>query len=378
MSERRIAYLGSSTALDGGSELCLLRMVRHFHPIHRITLFLPDDGPLFQKAREEGIDCVNLNFLRLRKHRGWNWARWWSSMRKARKRLEAECRQRGVELLHFNDFIDLPYYSVAKRLRIPSVTHLRLIISNPSARTLYRSAIHNAGCTVLPVSQAVLKNMIEGDMTIPTKVLYDPAPDSSHFHPKSQPRDPGPFRLTMVSKLLENKGHLNFLEVAHALEKRSPDRYSYTLVAPPSPGRENYEQRVRQSFARLPLDRSRWIGGAGHEALGQILRESDLLIHLPDTEDSFPGVVLESMACGTPVLAYRCGGIPEQLEQGAAGILVEPRNLNGVVEEVERLSSNEDLQQDIASQGLKRIQTEFSAERHFTELTAIYEGLLGE
>ena len=62
MREAHIAFFGSSTAVDGGSELCLLRMARNFHSRFRVTLFLPDPGPLYQEATSSGIEVVNLDF----------------------------------------------------------------------------------------------------------------------------------------------------------------------------------------------------------------------------------------------------------------------------------------------------------------------------
>ncbi|NUN95919.1 MAG: methyltransferase domain-containing protein, partial [Candidatus Omnitrophica bacterium] len=52
----RIAYLGSSTATDGGAELRLLHMARKMRAEFEVTLFLPDQGPLFEVARAQGIE----------------------------------------------------------------------------------------------------------------------------------------------------------------------------------------------------------------------------------------------------------------------------------------------------------------------------------
>ena len=375
MTTPRIAFLGSSTAVDGGSELCLLRMAEHFHSRFPVTLFLPDEGPLFQEALERGIDTVNLRFMRLRKYKGVDWIRWWGSTRKAARTLREECLRREVSLIHFNDFIDLPFYSVAKDLKIPSVAHLRLILRNRAAAAVYRLRVRAAGCLVIPVSQAVAERMLGPQPRIPYRVVYDPAPRAEHFLAK-QPLEPHtPFQLVMVSKLLENKGHLNYCRVALEIEKKNPGQFAYTMVAPSSPGREAYERSVHDLFDRLPKDRARFIPGAGHEELGKILRASDLLLHLPDTEDSFPGVVLEAMACGTPVLSYRTGGISEQLEGGCLGVLVEPGDLGAVLSGVERMANDPEEWRSKAEEGLKKVSTDFSAETHFRTIEGIYREL---
>ncbi len=376
MTEPHLAFFGSSTAMDGGSELCLLRMAKHFREKYPVTLFLPDEGPLFDASVNAGIDTLSLNFLRLRRHRGLEWVEWWNRMRKARKKLAEECRARGISLIHFNDFIDLPFFGVTNDLAISSVAHLRLIVGSEWVRKIYRSRVLRSGSFVVPVSQAVSNQMLGSHSRIPFRVVYDPAPAAEHFFPKRETRYNHPFRIVMVSKLLENKGHLNFCHVAQQLEKKHPGNYSFTMVAPPSPGRESYGHHVQIEIDKLPEERCQMIPGASHSELGEILRSSDLLLHLPDTQDSFPGVVLESMACGTPVLGYRTGGIPEQLGGGTTGILVDPGNFALIVSEIEAISHSPDDWRMLAESGMKKVSTDFSAETHFQSLDSVYRELL--
>jgi glycosyltransferase involved in cell wall biosynthesis len=384
---RRIAYFGSSTAMDGGSELCLLRMAKYFSKVHEVTLFLPDEGPLFQAAREAGVEAVNLDFLRLRRYRGLDWLRWARGMAKARRRLRNELQNRRIGLVHFNDLIDLPYASAPRSLGNPSVSHLRLILGNPVAKAVYRIGVLRSGTQVVCVSEAVKENMIGDEPRIPCRVLYDPAPDPNLFFPKGAEtaeervrirRDWGwgedLFVLVMVSKLLPNKGHLNFLEVARRLEERAPRRYGFLMIAGPTPGRENLEQKVRAAFERLPTGRRKWIRGAANEDLPKFLRACDLLLHLPDTQDSFPGVVLEGMACGAPVVAYRVGGIPEQL--GESESLIAPGELEEAVRKIQRLASDRELREETVQRNQSRISYQFSPDRFFISLENLYRDLL--
>jgi glycosyltransferase involved in cell wall biosynthesis len=305
----------------------------------------------------------------------------------ASRRLAAELRRRRIDLIHFNDFIDVPFFPVARTVGIPAVSHLRLIVSNPLARTAFQIQARRGKTLVLPVSRAVERAML-GDGPIPRLQLYDPRPDPLLFHPSGAAEmdqrkklravwgwKQEDFVLILVSKLLENKGHLNFLRVAQELERRSPGSCRFLMVAGPSPGRENYEAQVREAAEQLPSGSLRWVPGAPHREIAGLLRASDCFLHLPDTEDSLPSVVLEAMACGVPVVAHRLGGIPEELDEGRAGVLVPQGDVEGAAEQVETLRKEEGIRRQVVEQALGRIETLFSEEAHFAALGEVYERL---
>ncbi|WP_112662829.1 glycosyltransferase [Microvirga flavescens] len=63
--------------------------------------------------------------------------------------------------------------------------------------------------------------------------------------------------------------------------------------------------------------------------LSEIYNAADLCV-LPSIEDNQPNVMLEAMACGTPVIAFRIGGIPETVVDAQNGRLIEPFDLDGM------------------------------------------------
>ncbi len=378
----RIAFFGSSTAPDGGSELRLLEMVTHFRQNHSVTLFLPDAGPLSQLAADAGVEVVNLNFLRLRRHHGWNWIRWAASVLRARRQLARELLERRIQIVHFNDFIDLPFYSVPARLGIPAITHLRLIVAHPLVRKIYRNWVRWTGTMVVPVSMAVRREMLGTETKIPHRLIHDPRPDPALFHPdrsgvEKNLRDSWgwsgeDFVVVMLSKLLENKGHLPFLSAAMELAGDSDIRYRFLMIARPSPGREPYQEQVLATSQQLPRGSFQWLPGAPHTEIPVLLRASDYFLHLPETEDSFPGVVLEAMACGLPVVAYEAGGIPEQLEDGHAGVLVPRGDWKGVATAVRELAKNPERRKSLIHSARQRLDTEYSRERFFEQIEGVY------
>ncbi len=78
--------------------------------------------------------------------------------------------------------------------------------------------------------------------------------------------------------------------------------------------------------------------------LGLLLREELIqwyqyasIFAAPSLWDNSPNTIYEAMACGTPVVATRVGGIPELVDDGVTGILVPPRDPNALADAIIRL-----------------------------------------
>src|SRR6202040_670909 len=66
-----------------------------------------------------------------------------------------------------------------------------------------------------------------------------------------------------------------------------------------------------------------FIGGINEREKTQFLGEAAALLFPVDWPEPFGLVMIEAMACGTPVLAFRCGSIPEVIDEGVTGKVVD-------------------------------------------------------
>jgi glycosyltransferase involved in cell wall biosynthesis len=65
-------------------------------------------------------------------------------------------------------------------------------------------------------------------------------------------------------------------------------------------------------------------------ALVDIYRAADIFV-LPSLEDNLPNTIMESLSCGTPVVAFNTGGIPEMIDHMQNGYLAEYKNMDDLV-----------------------------------------------
>lgn len=133
--------------------------------------------------------------------------------------------------------------------------------------------------------------------------------------------------LASVGNLIAAKGH----HLAIGALPMLPDAGLLVVGEGPEEG------ALRALAARLGVgQRVRFTGRVAHEELGGVYRAADVLV-LASVREGWPNVLLESMACGTPVAAAAVGGVPEAVSDWAAGELLEERSAAGIARAVRRL-----------------------------------------
>ncbi len=118
-------------------------------------------------------------------------------------------------------------------------------------------------------------------------------------------------------------------------------------------------------------DMVRYVGSVGPEARGGLLGNASALLHPISFEEPFGLSVVESMACGTPVIAFSRGSMPELIRDGVTGFLV--RN----VEEAARRAS-EDMPAIDRKECRAEAERRFSKERMADEYLELYRKISGK
>jgi N-acetyl-alpha-D-glucosaminyl L-malate synthase BshA len=111
------------------------------------------------------------------------------------------------------------------------------------------------------------------------------------------------------------------------------------------------------------------------ELVVPLLSASDVFL-LPSVQESFGLAALEAMACGVPVVASKVGGLPEVVEDGQAGYLHPPDDLEGMAKSVVRLLTDERVHQTVSTAARNRARDRFCDSRIVPLYESYYEEVL--
>lgn len=191
----------------------------------------------------------------------------------------------------------------------------------------------NRAFASIGVSRALTQAMAHMGMPASRLVVMPNGVDLDRFHIQSQasaraalgwPEGP---TLLSVGNLVENKGHHIAIE---ALARLPGFRLAIVGV-----GRERSALETLASQINVS-SRLQFLGGVDQDQLARCYSAADILV-LPSSREGWPNVLLESMACGTPVVATRVGGIPEIMTSASVGCLMSGRTVTGMVDAVDKL-----------------------------------------
>jgi len=174
-----------------------------------------------------------------------------------------------------------------------------------------------------------------------------------------------------VGRLVAKKGFDVLLDAAALLRQRGVD--VRTTIVGDGPERPRLDWQVRS----LGLaDRVELRGALPHDDVLTLLRSSSVLampcvVADDGDRDALPTVILEAMALGTPVVSTRVSGVPEMLEDGHSGVLVEQRDPAGLAGALERLVRDPALSTSVADAAHAVVTERFDLTTNATALRSL-------
>lgn len=113
------------------------------------------------------------------------------------------------------------------------------------------------------------------------------------------------------------------------------------------------------------------------KAISSAYSAADLFI-LPSLEDNLPNMMLEAMSCGTPVIAFAVGGIPDVVINDVTGRLAEPFNTKELSRHIIELAQDAVLRSALAKESIRSIEQSFNLNVQAKNYSTLYDELLSK
>jgi glycosyltransferase involved in cell wall biosynthesis len=221
------------------------------------------------------------------------------------------------DIIHFH--IDYLHFPITRRQRFAAVTTLHGRLDIPDVIPLFREYIEMHLISISDAQRAPMKwaNWIATVYHGLPESLYTP----KHEHGKY---------LAFLGRISPEKRVDRAIEVARTVGM--PIKIAAKVDAA---DREYYEANIRK-LLNDPL--VEFVGEIAQHEKSEFLSNAYALMFLVDWQEPFGLVLAEAMACGTPVIAYDMGSVPEVIDNGVTGYIVDSlKNAVGSVQQVATL-----------------------------------------
>jgi glycosyltransferase involved in cell wall biosynthesis len=199
--------------------------------------------------------------------------------------------------------------------------------------------------------------------------------DLDHFHPISTIHEKRILRQNLQLPpdfLAVYTGRLDIEKNVQTLvsiwpEIRSSNPQAYLLII----GTGSEEESIKSNIGEGII-----IMGMKKDVL-PYLQVADLFV-LPSTREGLSNAILESMACGLPVVAFAVGGNPELIKPDQTGLLADPKEPNSLKHKIIQLMKNEPLRREMGIKGRQFVTTHYSINKTLDSLTSLYFELINQ
>ena len=206
----------------------------------------------------------------------------------------------------------------------------------------------------------VLGERLKHDLNkfIPDRRLFllpNAIPDIGREDIQLSRKDKGPVQILFLSNLRPSKGTLEYLQMAQKVVEQCKE---VRFILAGSCRSDFFFHQINDVIKREGLiDFVEMPGAIYGPEKDRFFRESDIFV-FPSHRDASPLVILEAMQRGLPVISSNQGAIPEVVQDGVSGYIIDPRNIDLLANSVLKLVKNRELSKNMGEAG-RRLYEEF-------------------
>jgi len=198
--------------------------------------------------------------------------------------------------------------------------------------------------------------------------------DINMFNP-GQNQNKKPYIL-FVGRIHERKGVDIFLKAIPIVLREYPEVEFICIGADTLKRNKNgdcisYRKYISNFLNKNEIVKVKFLDPMPYEKLVDYFRNA-LCTAVPSQYEALPMTVIESMACGTTVIASNVGGIPEIIDDYKDGLLIEPNNYINLAKAILLLLKNSDLRIELSQAAIEKVRNNFTLKQTANQTLEIY------
>lgn len=206
------------------------------------------------------------------------------------------------------------------------------------------------------------------ELTVRTEILYNPSPLPYDKNASSQSSTKQGIVLSL-GRLGHRKGTYDILAAVPTIAARFPES---NFVLAGDGEIETVRRLVKEHHLEEHVSVLGWIDKATRE---ENLSKAGLFL-LPSYGEGLPMAILEAMSYALPVISTPVGGIPEAVEDGVTGFLVQPGDVEAIIDRVSTVLENPQLAHQLGTNGMQKARMKFGIVSVLTRLSELYDSVL--
>jgi glycosyltransferase involved in cell wall biosynthesis len=263
------------------------------------------------------------------------------------ERVRQKCDDEEFDFLHFH--LDYYPFSLFSRQPTPFVTTLHGRLDLPEHQPVFTTF---SDIPVISISNAQRRPVPKANFI---RTIYHGLPENL-----LTPRPTTPSYLAVLGRIAPEKG------VDRAIRIAIRCGVPLKIAAKVDRADEEYYEEIIRPLIDHPL--VEYIGEIGDHEKSDFLSGAVGLLVPIDWPEPFGLVMIEAMACGTPVIAYNRGSVPEIIDEGVSGFIVE--------DEISAVAAVGRLAQVNRGAVRKQFEARFTARRMALDYLAAYRGMM--
>ncbi|MCU0534000.1 MAG: glycosyltransferase family 4 protein [Hydrococcus sp. Prado102] len=136
-----------------------------------------------------------------------------------------------------------------------------------------------------------------------------------------------------------------------------------------------------ESTANSQLDscfKTHYMGRLGDDLSLALVYSAADIFAAPSTQDNLPNTVMEALACGTPCVAFKIGGMPDMVEHQQNGYLAAPYEIEDFANGIAWILETKQRHQKLCDRAREKVEQEYTLDRQGQRYLSLYDEILGK